>query len=257
MNALSKIREGLRDHGFSHIPDLLTSRSARVDFLAMARSLGQLVVPPGCDLSWPVIETRPAADAAIKRPFDRPERIGWHNDFTTHRRRPRWTMMWVMQPDPGGGTYGAWRVVSTRDVLRDIAARHGAVWEQMGKRRFPFGYKFEQQARYFKVLYSSRGPGLRFNGRALIEGSIVAHGEASPLIEEMVKIVEEAANRYASTIIAGTGDLLVADNWRSLHDRLDLSVHEGAAARVACLCFVDDPAEKGRNNPDPRGARWD
>ena len=107
---IANIKEGLDRNGFYYMPRLLASENARGDFLALAHSLGEPVVPSGCKTTWPVIETQPALNASIKRPFDRRESIGWHNDFTTHRWRPRWTLMWIVRPDPVGGLFGAWNI---------------------------------------------------------------------------------------------------------------------------------------------------
>ena len=94
--------------------------------------------------------------------------------------------------------------------------------------------------RYFKILYRFRGPGLRFNGRALIEGAKVAFGKIDSFTSDIVETIHDTANRHAITIKPGLGDVLIADNWRSLHDRLELSVPEGPSARVSYLCFVND-----------------
>lgn len=256
MDVLSVIRAGLREQGFAHLPGLLISQRARSEFIGIARSLGRPITPPGCEPSWPVVETCPASDASTKRPFDRREQIGWHNDFTTHRWRPRWTLMWIVNPDPGGGLYGAWRVASTKDVVQDPIARGNPAWRNLRRGIFPFGYRFEQSVRYFKILYTSQGPGLRFNRRALIEGSLMSDGEKSRLTREIVQIIEGAADRNASTLPAGFGDLLAVDNWGCLHDRLELSVGNGSSTRRACLCFVNDPREH-RRTTDPRGSAWD
>lgn len=250
------IKHQLAHKGFCHIPGLLVSGEPRAEFLKLATSLGQPVVPDGCSTEWPVIETRPSTEASIRRPFDRAEAIGWHNDFTTHRWRPRWTVMWSVQPDPAGGTFGAWRVARVADVLDDPLLRNDANRRALEQRVYPFGYSFEGYARRFKILYSSRGPGLRFNGKALIEGSVLARGSIDSTTLSIVDGIRRAADRHSFTFPAGRGDILITDNWLSLHDRLELSVGDGSFARKACLCFINEESVKQRGRTDPRGSKW-
>ena len=58
--------------------------------------------------------------------------------------------------------------------------------KRLASRRYPFGYTFEDDVRYFKILYRFRGPGLRFNGRALIEGARVAFGKIDSFTSDIV-----------------------------------------------------------------------
>ena len=165
--------------------------------------------------------------------------------------------MWVVQADPAGGDHGAWRVVSVQDVLRDRRVRRASTWRRLLRERFPFGYAFEQQVRYFKILYTSKGPGLRFNPRGLLEGSAIVHGSVPDFVRDVVGAVQEAADRSGVTIPSRAGDVLAVDNWRSMHDRLKLSVDDGPTARRAALCFIDDQSGGAKKVADSRGARWD
>jgi hypothetical protein len=255
--SVSRITEGLRARGYAHLPEALDPRARPEAFLELVRTLGRPVVPPGGDASWPVVETAPSTAASDKRPFDQAARIGWHNDFTTHRQRPRWTVMWIVQGDPAGGEHGAWRVVSALDVVNDPRVRRASTWRRLQRLRFPFGYTFEQRVRYFKILRTSKGPGLRFNRRGLLEGAAVVHGTVPAFVRDVVDAVEEAADRSAVTIPGRAGDVLAVDNWRSMHDRLKLSVQDGPTARRAVLCFVDEDTDGIAHAADPRAARWD
>ena len=137
----------------------------------LARSLGQLYVPPDCDPQEPIIRTAPTEedDAA---PFDRPEAIGWHGDFATHEDRPELSLVYITRPDPRGGDYGAWRLASVAkvlDFLRESSAGRDA-FELLSNEPLPMSYDEAQEPKWFKVIEprpAGTGPALAWAAREI------------------------------------------------------------------------------------------
>lgn len=107
--------------GYAYIPTFAADCTG-LALVALARALGSLYVPPGLDAGHPVLDTHPAADASPLAPFNRPEGIGWHNDFSTHADRPRVSLAYLAHADPRGPDHGAWRVASCDRVLEELGA---------------------------------------------------------------------------------------------------------------------------------------
>lgn len=219
--------------------DSLGSDAADV-VLSVARTLGELFVPPDCDPAAPVIWTAPTDDSRAA-PFDRPEAIGWHGDFTTRSDRPRFSLAYVMRPDPQGGLWGAWRLASVRQVLDTLRATGTgrAAYELLASRPAPFAYAEGEPAQWFRVIEPREdGPGMRYYAKAIRRGCMGAYGAVPPELAAAVEALERAADAVAEVSPTVAGSLLVVDNWAALHDRLPQSVGSGGAAREALLCFV-------------------
>lgn len=71
--------------------------------LTLGRSLGALYVPNGKLKENPILTTMPTANATLQQPFDHKNSIGWHNDFSTMVKRPKYSIFSIKQQDPKGG----------------------------------------------------------------------------------------------------------------------------------------------------------
>jgi hypothetical protein len=240
----SEVRQALALEGFWYCPFFSTDRSG-LPLLALARALGSVYLPPDVDPAHPIIDTHPAADASLLAPFDRPEAIGWHNDFSTHLERPRVSLAYLAHPDPRGPEHGAWRVASCDLVLEQLDAtlEGRKVVRFLLDTDLPFSFTGEGSPSFFRVIErrgSSPGRlGLRFYGRTLRDGARLAYGAIPDEIEHATAAVEAAADQVGRTLAAPAGSLLVTDNWHSLHDRLQQSVDRDLPLRRSLLCFVD------------------
>ena len=234
-----QVAAALHACGYFYDRDFSTNVGCDDVLVRAANSLGSLLIPPGTDSQRPTLLTRPSQRAPKWRPFDRPARIGWHNDFATRRERPVLSLSWIRRQDPAGPDAGAWRVTSVRAVLAKLAdsAEGRTLVGQLSRETHPFGYLDAGRARFFRML-SRRG--LRFYGRALTEGARLAFGKVPPRTGEAIALIERAADAVGETLPASTGSLLVVDNWSSLHDRTEQTVAGAApgARRQAWLCFV-------------------
>jgi hypothetical protein len=209
--------------------------------LNLARSLGELYVPKGCEPAEPVICTSPTR-ARQAAPFDRPEPIGWHGDFATYEDRPELSLVYITRPDPRGGDFGAWRLASVArviDVLR--ASRQGrASLDLLSQESLPFSYSDGEPPRWFRVIEMRQGGviGLRFYRPSLHRGCIAAYGEIPSRVAAALAAVERAADSAAEIVPTEKGSLLVASNWFALHDRLRQTTSRNRPNREALLCFV-------------------
>lgn len=183
-------------------------------------------------------------DAPYESPFDRAEGIGWHNDFSTHRDRSVVSLVNLVQADPHGPHYGAWRVASCDRVFEYLrATRDGRrVLRSLAERDLPYCFNGEGPPRFFRAI-ERRGPGdqqvgLRFYGRALRDGAQLAYGCVPTNVQDSIAFIEDAADRVGHTLTAPAGALLVTDNWHALHDRLPQSVDLQRSLRQSLLCFV-------------------
>lgn len=216
-------------------------RSADDFVLGLARSLGDLYVPPDCDPAAPLIRTAPTRKRRAP-PFDRPEPIGWHGDFASHDDRPELSIVYITRSDPRGGDFGAWRLASVADV---IAALHDssdgrAAFDFLSSTALPFSYSDDESPSHF-VVFEPRpegGTGMRFYLPSIRRGCIAVHGEIPPRIASALAQVEAAADRAARIVPTREGSLLVTSNWFALHDRAQQSVSRTTAKREALLCFV-------------------
>ncbi|MCY1031280.1 TauD/TfdA family dioxygenase [Corallococcus sp. BB11-1] len=232
----------LLTHGWFYLPFFSTAQSAHMVF-ELAQALGRIYVPPGCSSGFPLIKTQPTVDADDSAPFDQPAAIGWHNDFSTHKRRPVVSLAWIARADPLG--LGAWRVASCDQVLTELRRTP----EGMETVRFleatplPFSFTRDDSPTFFRVVEQRGVPsgrlGLRFYGRAIRQGALLAYGEVPPLIEHAVSVVESATDNVGKTLHARTGSLLVVDNWHAFHDRQAQSAGSLLPLRCSWLCFLE------------------
>src|SRR5262245_59743495 len=118
---IAVLQAALVSRGYAYVPTFSPTLTT-APLVALARSLGPFYFPPGVDPARPVIETHPSADASPLDPFDRPEALGWHNDFSTHAKRPAVSLAYLAQTDPRGPEHGAWRVASADRVLEHLDA---------------------------------------------------------------------------------------------------------------------------------------
>ena len=247
LSLCAKMRVSLATHGWFYLPSFSEVEGARA-VLELAQALGRLYVPPGCSPSVPLIKTQPAADADDSAPFDQPAAIGWHNDFSTHKRRPAVSLAWIAQADPLG--LGAWRVASCDQVLSELRRTP----EGMETVRFlsetplPFSFTRNDSPTFFRVIeprgFPSGRLGLRFYGRAIRQGALLAYGEVPLPIEHAVSVVESAADRVGQALHAETGSLLVVDNWHAFHDRQAQSTSSLLPLRCSWLCFLESLHEE-------------
>ncbi len=241
---IASIRAALSDDGYAYLPAFADDSTGEA-VVACARALGVLYLPPDVDLAHPIIDTYPAADASYLAPFDRPEALGWHNDFSTHSERPGVSLAYLARPDPRGPEHGAWRVASCDRIVDHLeATREGQrVVRFLLETDLPFSFTGDGSPAFFRGVgcrSSSRGrPGLRFYGRALRDGARLAYGAVPDEIEHAITTVETAADRIGRKLAAPAGALLVTDNWHSLHDRLPQSVDVDLPRRRSLLCFVN------------------
>lgn len=208
--------------------------------LSVARSLGELFVPPDCDPAAPVIRTAPTDDP-LAAPFDRPDAIGWHGDFTTHSDRPRFSLAYVTRADPQGGLNGAWRLASVRKVLDALrgSERGRAAYTLLASEPVPFAYAEGEPVKWFPVIEPRKGgEGLRYYASAIQRGCVGAYGVAPPELAKALDLLESAADSVGEVRPVSAGSLLVVDNWSALHDRLPQSVAVRRPKREALLCFV-------------------
>ena len=168
-----RVVESLRARGYFYKRDFCSNVDDADALVRAARSLGSLLIPLAADVQRPMLLTRPSIHAPKWRPFDRLASIGWHNDFSTRPGRPELSLSWIRNEDPGGPCVGAWRVASVRAVLSELtdSIEGRRLVGKLSKEAQPFGYMDAGRARSFRII-SQRG--LRFYGRALMEGARIA-----------------------------------------------------------------------------------
>jgi hypothetical protein len=217
--------------------------AARV-VLDIARALGELYVPVDCDPAEPVIRTAPAR-RRWAAPFDRPEQIGWHGDFSTYEDRPELSLVYITRPDPRGGNYGAWRLAS---VARVIAALHAtddgrAAFDLLSREQIPFSYSEGEEPRWFRVIEpgSDGRYGLRFYLPSIRRGCLAQYGEVPPRYDAALAALERAADDVGEVVPTRAGSLLITSNWLALHDRARQTISRTQLNREALLCFVAHP----------------
>jgi hypothetical protein len=239
----SRILDQIRRQGFHYEPEFSSDRQGKA-VVALARRLGPLFVPGDLSPDHPVIFTRPELEAPSWRPFDRPEAIGWHNDFSTVPDRPALTLIWIAEADPAGGGHGDWRVASVADLIASIEEESDGeeLLQRLRNEEVPLGYDgtFELH-RLLQPLNREEGLGLRFYGRALLEGADARFGRIPESTRRLVERIHRAADVLGRTLPARRGALLVVDNRRSLHDRTP-QTPTGERRRSAVLCFVQQLA---------------
>lgn len=238
---VARWRAVLSQQGWLYLPLFQQQADGGERAQQLARCLGPLWLPADTPPSRPVIVTSPRVDATTLEPFDRAEAIGWHNDFSTHERRPCVSLAYLERADPHGPTFGAWRVASTALVIGELNAtvegREAA--RLLSDTDLPFSFTGVGAPLFFRVLTRDPNPAMRFYGRALRDGARLAYGKVPGPIEDALSAVEKAADWVGITLAAPAGALLVTHNGHSLHDRLTQSVEAGPPLRRSILCFVD------------------
>jgi len=210
--------------------------------LALARSLGDLYVPEGCDPSAPVLYTSPTLDPAAA-PFDRREPIGWHGDFASHDDRPDISLVYVSRSDPAGALAGAWRLASVARLiaqLRSTAEGRAAV-DVLSEEMLPFSYAEGKPVRWFRAIETQSGPGaarMRFYEPSIVRGCMTVYGDLPDAVAQALGLVKAAADEIAEIRTTPAGSLLVINNWTALHDRVEQSVTGSGGDREALLAFV-------------------
>jgi TfdA family taurine catabolism dioxygenase TauD len=232
---------GLRHNGYYVTSTSIGDQGAVRFVLDIGRSLGKLYVPKGCDPAEPVIWTAPTR-ARGAAPFDRPEGIGWHNDFATYEDRPELSLFYITRADPRGGDFGAWRLASVARVIRALCASHKgrASFNLLSQELLPFSYADGEAPREFKVIETrSNGTlGIRFYPRSIRRGCIAEYGAVPPRITAALGAVERAADDVGEVVPTQEGSLLIASNWYALHDRVRQTISCSRPNREALLCFV-------------------
>lgn len=219
-------------------PNNISTTQIRDIFEKLASKLGEMYLPQNKS----IIQTNPQPTAPFSMPFDRSTQIGWHNDFSTKKLRPRISMSLIANQDPQGSMKGAWRLASVKDVIAVIQSMDNSVelLERLAQPIFPFGYLDGGDVDYFPILEKANGYQMRFYARSLLEGEQLDTRkmiEKSELLK-IIKMIEKAADMAGYVKPASKGALMVVDNARSLHDRLPQTVDGKHPLRSAFLCFV-------------------
>src|SRR5690606_38773249 len=126
--------EALRVDGFYYCPIFAAPRDGLASATRFAERLGKL--------SRGTMRTNPSLTADPSNPFDRPEALGWHNDFTTHATRPRYSLSFIEQQDPQGRPWGDWRVARVPDILNRLeqSTEGRAARALLSKGAYPFAF---------------------------------------------------------------------------------------------------------------------
>ena len=235
------LRQVLDRQGYCYLPGFAQPTADNEALIALAAQLGPLLPLSESGGEAQVVEVAPCRRPGDwVDPFDREEALGWHNDFTSRRVRPRFTLAWLTRADPKGPLAGAWRIARVGDVLTRLQRRdEGArLLSRLRQEALPFSYTGEGQPDFFTALDGEGEGYLRFYGRGIRQGCGLAWGEVPRGIEFLVRSVEGAADAAGRRIAALPGDLLVTDNRRTLHDRLPQTVSGRRPLRQSRLCFV-------------------
>ena len=205
----------------------------------LARSLGELFVPEGCDPDEPVIRTVPTNDE-LAAPFDRPAAIGWHGDFATYPDRPALSLVYVTHGDPRGQEFGKWRIASVRRLVESMRSTVDgrAALDLLSTEKLPFSYAEGEEYRWYRIFESRAGAelGLRYYWASLRHGCRAAYGEVPMRIIAATAALERAADAVADTVPTEAGSLLVVNNWFALHDRTGQTVSTMEQTATGRLC---------------------
>ena len=235
------VLEALSRDGYYRSRVWTTPEDAVRFIVELARSLGELFVPEGCDPDEPVLRTVPTTDGLVA-PFDRPAAIGWHGDFATHPNRPELSLVYVTHGDPRGHEFGKWRLASVRRLVESMrsTADGRAAYDLLSTEELPFSYAEGEDHRWYRVVESRAGAelGLRYYLASLRHGCRAAYGEVPLRIVAATAALERAADEVAETVPTEAGSLLVVHNWFALHDRTEQTVTTMEQNREALLCFA-------------------
>lgn len=225
----SIVSRALSTEGFSYQSGFAAPAEGRHLMTCLAQTLGQL--------RDDVIATKPERDAPAWRPFDQAGSIEWHNDFSSHAQRPRFSLSFIEVEDPRGSPFGDWRIAKVADIVHVLSETEEGRQTMQLLRTKPMPFMFDRQVRWFPVLDALDGHQvLRFNGATLRAGC--REQGLSPDVLDAIAAVESAADQVAIELAATTGALLVVDNWSTLHFRREQSVGL-TSRREAVLMFVD------------------
>lgn len=239
---ISNIIAGIRSRGYHYEPAFGSSDDGGRRLVELARELGSVYVGPGMDPDLPVLVTEPAPDAPSWKPFDRPEGIGWHNDFSTLPERPALSLAWIARPDPEPGC-GGWRAASCVAVIQRLAGDPEASRELDRLREpWPFGYEDGGAPSLLPpIAPAPEAPGregLRYYGRSMREGALVSFGQVPAETERWIERIEKAADAVGETLDTRAYALLVCHNGLALHDRTPQTTTSPRPLRKSVLCFV-------------------
>jgi hypothetical protein len=241
------IAENISSSGFAYFKDFAPQGDNGARLLELIHQLGTPFIPPGKTSQFPIITTKPSAKASPSEPFNRPEQIGWHNDFATRSSRPILSLSWIAQADPAlfEGGKGSWLVAGTKCVLNYIGGTPGGdkVIRFLTETPLPFAYETSDEILWANVIdknpHNIAQIGLRFYRRALFEGCNRAYGKILPPVIVAVKSIEAAANACGILLPATTGSLLICDNWMCLHNRTEQTTENLTSSRIAYLAFIE------------------
>ena len=235
------VHEALSRDGYYRSCVSTTPEDAVRFIVELARSLGELFVPEGCDSDEPVIRTVPTNDD-LAAPFDRPAAIGWHGDFATYPDRPELSLVYVTHGDPRGHKFGKWRIASVRRLVERMRSTVDgrAALDLLSTETLPFSYADGEEYRWFRMFETRAGTelGLRYYLPSLRHGCRAAYGEVPMRIVAATAALERAADEVAETVPTEAGSLLVVNNWFALHDRTGQTVATMDQNREAFLCFA-------------------
>lgn len=262
MNSLlMEIDKSFETRGYHYYPDFSDPHEGSAALLLLARRMGNLDVPDRIINSDPIVTTRPTARATMGRPFDKPESLGWHNDFSSNADRPEVSLAFIARPDPLGADHGAWRVASVDHVLRHLVGTPSgrSVLRFLLDTPIPFSFARPGPPTLHRVLEPRGGdPGrykMRFYGRAVRFGLRWVAADQRAAIEDAAAAIEGAADHVGEQYPASAGALLVVHNSFCLHDRTVQTV-TGRLRRQSLLCFVrtaDDTRPLAPFFPDDEG----
>ncbi len=233
--------------GYSYVPEFAPFTDEGRLLLELVQQLGIPFVPPGKTAGFPFVITSPSRKASIMEPFNRPERISWHNDFSTFSQRPVLSLSWIARGDPELGTSGkgCWLVAGSDAVLQNLqqTPMGRSVVQFLSETPLPFCYENNDNILWAKVIddvpHRRDKKGIRFYRRSILEGCKKVHGVVPQLISDAVSAMEVAADACGKMLPAISGALLLCDNWFCLHDRTEQSAEGVASSRVAYLAFIE------------------
>lgn len=224
------IRKSLKSNGWALVSDFQPDNDGGIRLLELATVLGKVCVMRRDGSS--LVETSCDPDAPAWEPFNRPEAIGWHNDFSTWTKRPTLSLAWIRSVPANNKGRGDWRVVNCSDIiaLMDTSSEGRRSLEFFRRTELPFVFAPNEPVVRFRVLESEANSKVRFYGRALRLG---LNTEPNRQASEAIEAWERNADTVGCRLTAAPGALLVCDNWQSMHDRL-----EQAPGRSSGLVFA-------------------
>lgn len=233
------VRQSVNTQGWAWVPDFQPHDDGGIRLLELAALLGKVCVV-GRDGSS-LVETSCDRDAPVWEPFNRPEAIGWHNDFSTWAKRPALSLAWIRSLPADSESRGDWRVVACSDVISFLettsTGRRSLVF--LRQTYLPFVFAPPEPVVRYRVLDAVANGRARYYGRALRLGlAKTRNRHGLEAIEEW----ERTADMLGQRLIAVLGALLVCNNWRSMHDRL-----EQAPGRSSSLIFVGDEDDRAQS----------